>query len=367
MVAWGGVVGNGSRVALYSYVSAIPEIWLPLLKISLRRSSEASSPPLATLPIELRRLAFAPVIAEPSVLFGAAVSARCNLRAGCPNGVPIRSEAAEEASLPSGLREGIPLRVIDARGKWLQVSLPDSRRVWINIYHTDLGPIEVTIPSGGSAILRTDPARTQGTRVRDQTIYRVEEVRRVANILWYRIISGERRGWVKEDEVEPRHRLAAVHFLAGLYRFGAGQFQRAEREFNAFLQREGQRGDPVTHSAALQLIALARLRQNSRASPVSDAEEALAEALRLTPFDPAIYSMRAAIRLAQETHSLPAALDDLSQALNLFPDHPAARSFASSLIATAIERPAALRAVGLNPDEILAAANSFPPLGSLPR
>ncbi|WP_372394602.1 hypothetical protein ABMY26_06180 [Azospirillum sp. HJ39] len=366
MVAWGGVVKSDTRVALHSFLSVIPEVWKPILEIKVPLASDPTAPALARLPVEIDRLAFAPVIAEPDVLFGSPVSARCNLDAGCPNGVPIKSAPEEQARLPTGPVEGTPLKIIGARGKWLNVELPAGERVWMNFYHAEFGPIAVTIPPDRPVMLRNAPGTLQGGQLQTQGPHRVESVRRTSGVLWYQISSEHRSGWVKEDEVEPVHRLPAVHFLAGLYRYGAAQYPRAEREFRAFLHGETSRGDPVTHAMALQLIALSRLKQDVK-PPGASPEEALSEALKLTPFNPTLYSMRAAIRLTEEPKSLPAALNDVTHALSLYPDHPAARAFAGSLAASAERRPQALRADGIDPTAILEAAEAFPPPGSLPR
>ena len=44
----------------------------------------------------------------------------------------------------------------------------------------------------------------------------VISIQRISQMLWYRVSNGDADGWVRADAVEPRHRLPAVHFLAGM-------------------------------------------------------------------------------------------------------------------------------------------------------
>src|SRR5262249_48645004 len=137
MVLWGGVIDAGSEVRLQSFLTPIPEVWNPLLEVSLWRRGDRNSSSVAHLPQELDRLAFPSRVAEPAALFSAPIAARCNLSAGCPTGVPIHGSPADNSVLPKGIAEGTPLRIVGARGKWLQVVLPNDERVWINLYHAD--------------------------------------------------------------------------------------------------------------------------------------------------------------------------------------------------------------------------------------
>src|SRR5262249_47247885 len=161
---------------------------------------------VAHLPQELDRLAFASRVAEPAALFSAPIAARCNLSAGCPTGVPIHGSPADNSVLPKGIAEGTPLRIVGARGKWLQVVLPNDERVWINLYHADFGPVEVASPPSLSVMLRKSargPATGQLFIGRAPVI----SVHRISSReLWYQVSSLQGEGWVRADEVEPRFR-----------------------------------------------------------------------------------------------------------------------------------------------------------------
>src|SRR5262245_44379918 len=50
MVLWGGVIDAGSEVRLQSFLTPIPEVWNPLLEVSLWRRGDRNSSSVAHLP-----------------------------------------------------------------------------------------------------------------------------------------------------------------------------------------------------------------------------------------------------------------------------------------------------------------------------
>jgi tetratricopeptide (TPR) repeat protein len=163
--------------------------------------------------------------------------------------------------------------------------------------------------------------------------------------------------------------------LAGIYRLGAGQNERAEREFRAFLDSADPDTDDtserLTASAALQLIALSRARKiiasGIKAARHSEVEEPLREAELLTPFDPGLWALRAALLLMIEPDRPERAFEALHRALTLDPDQPDVRAFSESLAAAVTQRPQQLALLGLQAQRVAALLALLPQPGTPPR
>ncbi|MFN9093901.1 MAG: hypothetical protein ACK5WN_06345 [Alphaproteobacteria bacterium] len=376
MAAWGGVATEADAILLYAFLSMTPEHPSNALVVTLGPSQvRPDTLPVAQLQLRFDRLAFPPQEARPAHLFRGPILLRCNLDAGCPQGVPVFRGPGEDTLRIRGLAEGTSVTVIEARGKWLQLRLPDDRVGWTNIYHLDFAPIAVSAP------VSVRPSSSPGASPSSSLISfsqprPVLEMRRVGNRRWYRImVEGERSGWISDAQVEPFHRIPGVHMLAGIYRLGAGQNERAEREFRAFLDSADPDTDGtserLTVSAALQLIALARARKiiasGIKAERHSEVEEPLGKAALLTPFDPGLWALRAALLLMIDPDRPERAFEALRRALTLDPDQPDVRAFSDALAIAVVHRPQQLARMGLLAERVATLVALLPQPGTPPR
>ena len=152
---------------------------------------------------------------------------------------------------------------------------------------------------------------------------------------WYRIEVQGRRGWVAGRLVKRRsYTFPAVHLIAGLYRYGRGQYSTATEELEAFLAAIPDE-DNVTRAAALEFLAVSRL-ADERANParVIAAIKDLEKVSRLTPFDASVYTLRAMVWTGTGTRrALGNAVADLEHALELNRGGEGARQLLADLIA----------------------------------
>jgi hypothetical protein len=308
---WGAVVGDKHRVTMYSFLTIRPEAWKSRLGMSF------SGLEFLSIPLARTDFNFDPIIIRRDQFFGGTFRVRCALSVGCPGGVPTYQEPLDDSARDQALHEGDMVTLRDMTGKWMLVERTDGRRTYMNIYHADIGPRAVFIREP-AVRMSSSPGSSNWVGMVSPGTYDVLEMTRVGSGRhpWYRISNAEKKmGWVGGDKAEPLYRFPATHFLAGLYRYATRQFSQAQRELERFLDVIGPRADVVLRSSTLQLIAASRAQKNEEQEAIA-ALQLLDVAAKLTPFDPAIPSMRALVQL-HYTRELDQALPDLKRAVRL--------------------------------------------------
>ena len=240
------------------------------------------------------------------------------------------SRAQVVAHVPVGGR----VNGVDLSGHWLNVTpgegtVPgtDTRALWLELKHVDMFPADIQFFSRSNVNLRPEPGGEPAWRVDLDGRYAVRDAQRYGRYdePWYRIEVDGREGWVAGRLVNRRsYVFPGVHLIAGLYRYGRGQPDRAVAEIEAFLADVPEE-DNVTRASAYKFLAASRL-ANERVRPrvVDAALKDIDAAAALTPFDASVYTLRSVVH-AGRSQQVELALRDLQHALDLNRRDPAAR------------------------------------------
>ena len=327
MSLWGAVINEKDSSTLYTFLSVPAERWAETLGVSMVIKS---GPPTGIASrLSQTRFNFKPLqYATRQELFGGHIRVRCTLQSGCPNGIAAYDRPADGLEAVKRLPAGSVVTITDMSGKWMRIITPDGKPLYLNIKHTEIAPPFVRARNRRDINLRRVPGSKERATVIGKVAlngrYEVQDMALVGQnqIPWYRIKTRLGEGWVAGWLLDPLYRFPLVHFVAALYRYGARQFDHAEKEFRNYLQAVGSNGDRLTRSAALQLIAVARARalrpHQSRRLTSDRVLQPLKRAEQLTPFDPAIFRTRGLLKLmsGNRTHH---AIDDFSRAAKLAP------------------------------------------------
>jgi hypothetical protein len=312
MIVWGAIVPGDSSMTLYSFLTILPDHW-------------SRSPGLVLVPTDIiakpsqSSFNFAPMVTSAGALFAGRVGVRCAKSAGCPKGIEAYQQPADNLRVAHYFKVGEQIDVLDMRGKWMTIAAPGGGILYMNIYQADLGPRAVLAQKLRNVGLQSAPGSRQSIASVDlDGRYEVVEMGRGArDVPWYKIATPDAVGWIDGSLVDPLYRFPLTHFLAGLYRYEAGDLVRSEKEFRHYVETVGEEGDRITRSLALQLIAAARAQ--SKRGTVNDNLDVLTlldAAAKLTPFDPAIYRMRALVLMVNQ-HRWDGALRDLRHAVEV--------------------------------------------------
>jgi len=238
--------------------------------------------------------------------------------------VALRGGPSNDAPVVGHVAVGDAVEIADVRRQWFRLAGSEPR--WINLYHLEMFPRTVTFAARSAVNLRAAPGGEVLTRVDLDGTYPVLDAARHGRFdePWYRLTVGGAQGWVAGRLVERRsYRMPGVHLIAGLYRYGRGQFEVAASEFEAFLDSVPEQ-DNVMRAATLRFLAASRLAATQGPDQVTRALADLDQAMRYTPFDPDARVMRALVQIGS-SERVGDAVVDIHRALELDRGHPGAR------------------------------------------
>ena len=316
MSIWGVVLPDGDDLYLQSFLTLHANEDEDWTSLSL---GEVGDVEIAAA-IGRHRLNLAPMRATREALFVRPWTTRCALESRCPGGVDLRDKPSNDGNVVEKVPVGSVLKGQNMFREWLQVERPDGGTAYINVYHVEMFPDRISFSNRKQVNIRSAAGVSKAPlgKVDLNGEYEVLAGARAARQEpWYQISAGGQVGWVAGRLVERRnYHFPAVHLIAGLYRYARGDFSGAERELEIFLN-DNEDTDNVTRAIVHQFLAASRVAMRRGTSgQLKVAIEDLDEAVRLTPYDPGPYRLRAVVRLGGR-QDLGASLADLGQALAL--------------------------------------------------
>lgn len=322
MVLWGAVQEVGDRLYVNAYLTLLPEVVGADLQLSLTAGPGEQALPGFTAEIPRERYNFEAVATSRESLFRRPLVARSDLevlRVPESGAGPLARAAAGQVLQAEGME-----------GAWFRVRLGDGTAGWVENTRVEVPPAQVAADLA-SVQVRAAPNGAVLFTTRLRGTYPVLDQRFVAESgTWYRLDLGARSGWVAAWLVEPRFSLPAVPFMAGLYRYQRRNFGEAAKAFGAFLRQAGEAESSANRSSAHQFVGASLL--NQRGMGNSDALQAMDRAAALTPYDPAVYNLRALTRLGVGAAFTPT-VADVNRALELD-----GRNVRSRTLLTALDR-----------------------------
>jgi hypothetical protein len=195
---------------------------------------------------------------------------------------------------------------------WFEVKTGDGATAYIEHDSVAVPPAMVKA-SGEKVTVRSGPGKNfpaAGSRVLDGS-YRVLDMRyRPQQGLWYCLDIEGRPAWVAGWLVQPLFSLPAIHFMAGLYRYRAQNYNAAANEFTQFLNAAAPE-ENVNRATAYQLRGASYLFSRNKGAGLYDFQKAV----ELTPYDPFAYNLLALAKI-DRLYLYPAVLD-LQKSLSL--------------------------------------------------
>jgi hypothetical protein len=316
MLLWGMVSEINGSVIIDTAFTLLPEVGDALLKVKIVPASAGGGnlrdDEILQALIPRSRFSFAweettrkELFQRPIVTMGTAV---------------LRSKPSKEAREVTRVQLNTGLQAEDMEKGWYRIRRSDGSIAFVSAAKIRVPPREVQADRTNVNLrARPDkhaPAVKEGVRLKGT--YQVLDARYLASGIWYRLKVGDSEGWIAGWLVQPRFSLPAVHFMAGLYRYMAKRYSDAEQEFSQFLSLAGPDTRNTVRATALQLLAASRMLKSGAIWHGGRDEiiEPLAQAQRLTPYDPASYNLQALAYLgAEESRAL--AFDALDKALAL--------------------------------------------------
>jgi tetratricopeptide (TPR) repeat protein len=356
MSIWGAVLQDGDQLYLQPFLTLHETAEQPWAALSVRNPA---FPDLAlSAVIGHARLNLASLQAPRSALFERSFVTRCALSAGCPKGIALRTNPSNDAPILKYVAVGENVRARDMRREWVELLTDGSEVGYVNLYHLEMFPRRVFFNSRTGVNLRQGPSTSAATarKVDLAGDYDVLDAARAARgEPWYLISVGGAEGWIAGRLVDRRsYFFPAVHLIAGLYRYGRGDYDQAAKEFDSFLAVSTEE-DNVTRAVAEQFLAASRVAGRQGSEQGKEALAHLDNAVALTPFDPAAYTLRAVMRLGSG-EGVRLAFVDLEHALDLDKSDVDAQSLLKAL--DALEREGGLWTL-LAPSEDAGAAQEF--------
>lgn len=310
MSIWGAVLEDGDEVYAQPFLTlrqVDEDAWTTLSLSAGGRNKAQISALLGRVRLNLR-----PLRGTRAELFGRRFVTRCALRGGCPNGVALRAAPSNDSDIVDHVPVSSQVQVVDMQRQWLKVVQENGTFGWINIYHLEMFPVEIDFFHRTNINLRSSPGGRRLARIDLDGTFLVLDGQRHGPFdePWYLIEVGQRRGWVAGRLVNRRsYTFPAVHLIAGLYRYGRGQYDKAAEELEAFLVRSLEE-DNVTRAAALQFLAASRVAGHKAGSRIATiAMRDLNAAAKLTPFDANVYTLRAVVQVGAHMDIVPAMVD----------------------------------------------------------
>ena len=308
MALWGVVNELQGHVYINSFITLLPELIGDQLSLNLSVRGQ----PQQGLGAEVgrSRYNFALVKTTRERLFDRAVVTR--------QAASLRERPDSDAGVIREVPRNTALQAVDMQDRWFAVRLAGGERAWIEIDRVEVPPREVHANRSGVNI-RTQPAGDQVLRKTSlEGHYRVLDMRYVPRKgLWYKLQLHDDEGWVAGWLVEPRFSLPAVYFMAGLQRYQLENYVAARKAFQQFIDVAGESESNVNLAGAHAMLGASILMPKSYLrAEAAPALAAIERSVSLTPYDPAVYNLRAVARLAVEGE-LGGTINDLQAALEL--------------------------------------------------
>ncbi|MFT6899626.1 MAG: tetratricopeptide (TPR) repeat protein [Paraglaciecola sp.] len=320
MAAWGAILNDGDGIYLQSYLSlreASEQNWMQVT------INFTDAPPLS-VPFIRPQYNLPPITATRSELFSRRFFTRCNLDAGCAEGIELRSGPANDFDVITHVAQGSAIDVVDMHQQWLQVKIDTNQLLWINLYHVEMFPEQIRFDRVSRVNLRQGPMEKVLASVNLDGQYNVLDAQRYGRwrTPWYKIKVQENVGWIRSDLASSRqYMFGAVHLIAGFYRYNAGQYDQAIQDFSNYLLLVPDE-DNVTRANVLKLLAASELAgRSANSNRVQRAGNYLRQAAEYTPFDASVYTLQALLHIADK-HRFDMALPFLIQAQSLNPQDP---------------------------------------------
>jgi tetratricopeptide (TPR) repeat protein len=326
MAIWGAVSELDGRFAIDTYLSLIGEVVREDLALRLRWS-EAPGRKLNDTGLSARitrtRFNFPRVWVTREQLFERPLRVQAE--------TAVRDQPDEKSGkVLARVRVNDTLQATGMRGEWFQVNAPGGATGYVRAWSVYVPPRQIeartaepilSTPAAGSNPISTAAVgakyAVQGSRYVDKSG------------LWYQVRSPAGPGWVRAFAMRETFTFPVVHFTAGLYRYQLGRYADAAREFERFTQLANAAADPPSLSTAYQMLGASRLMEASKERKILAGanvyEQALQQAIAVTPFDAGAYTLRAVATLAVQ-ESASRALADITKALEYDPSNRDARS-----------------------------------------
>jgi tetratricopeptide (TPR) repeat protein len=308
MALWGVVNELQEQIYVNSYLTLLPDLIGDQLSLNLSVRDKRQQGFAAE--VGRSRYNFAMVRTTRDQLFGRVVVTRQQAR--------LTERPDPDAAVIREVPKGTALQAVNMSDRWFEIQLPDGGLAWIDIDRVEVPPREVYANRTGVNI-RTQAAGEQVLRKTNlKGNYRVLNMRYVPHKgVWYQLQLKDDAGWVAAWLVEPRFSLPAVYFMAGLQRYQLKNYSEARKAFQQFIDVAGDSENNVNLAGANAMlgasILMSRFNLRAEAAP---GLEAIQRSVALTPYDPAVYNLRAVARLVVEGE-LRGTIDDLQTSLKL--------------------------------------------------
>jgi len=313
MVLWGIAQETDDKIFISTHLSLIPEIQASDLSLNVRLKKFEAAVWKAEIP--RTRFNFGLVESSRSELFNRPIitQGRAKLKAG-----PL----ADSQTIGHSKKDQL-YQAVDMENEYFKVILENGSAAYLNIWNVAVLPRYVEA-SRTDIRLRTGPGKNHGVKLKASSFkgsFEVLDMRYTsAHGLWYQIRYDGTPAWVAGFLVRPRFSVPAVHFTAGLYRFRAGRFDEAVREYQMFTAFPEIDEVNTSLATAYQLKGASSLMSKKSSRSRYRASDSFSKAIKLIPYDPAAYNLRAISWLEWKVpvpRRMDNILQDLDQALTL--------------------------------------------------
>lgn len=315
MALWGALEEHQGTVSIDTYLTLLDDARGRELRLEWREGDIK----LLSAAIPRTRFNFPTVTIPAKELFDRAVVARAQ--------VQVRDRAGGgnvKATLPAGT----VMQAYRMSESWFEIKT-DTVSGFVPLASVDLPPPRALLAAKEALLSAPTSGAKVVTRIEKTAEYRVTDMRYLPQSgLWYKVAAPGGDGWISAVRARARYSLPAVHFMAGLYRYLVGRWADAEREFSQYVASPGAAADNASLATAYQLLGASRLLLASSQNRMGDQnpwKNAFGEAIRLTPYDPAGYNLRAVASVFAEK-SFAVAAPDLARALQQDPANSDARA-----------------------------------------
>jgi hypothetical protein len=315
MVLWGIAQEEADKILVSTHLSLIPEIQTNDLALYVNIRVQGDKAQDWEAEITRTRFNFGLVESSRAKLFNRPIITKV--------AAPLKAGPHKEARTIAVSEKNKLYQAVDMENEYFKVILENGNVAYLHIWKVDVPPKYVETDGTRTNVnLRSGPStnhRAKRTVASFKGSFQVLDMRYIADHgLWYQIKYDGAPVWVGGNLVRPRFSFPAVHFMAGLYRFRAERFDDAFREFQMFTSFPKIEETNTSLATAYQLKGTSALMSRDISS--SYGYESFSNAIKLTPYDPAAYNLRAISRMGRSVPSherMDGILNDLYQTLTL--------------------------------------------------
>lgn len=305
MALWGQVNEIKDSIYLNSYLTLLPEIIGD--ELSLNVKIEGMDESQFGAEITRSRYNFKLVKSNRKTLFKRRVVTRAE--------TPVHASPKSDAQIIGNLPKQQALQAMDMHNNWFKIVLPDEQTGWVKLGALDVPPRQVYANRLNVNVRPTPAAGTVLFKQNLNGLYTVLDMRYIPGEgLWYKLKLDSHAGWVAAWLVEPRFSLPVVHFMAGLQRYQLKNYREADKAFQQFIDMTGASESHINLAAANLLLGASKLMRDQRSSA---GLKSIQQAVKLTPFDPAVYNLSAVAKLGSSNPIGNKVVKDLKMALQL--------------------------------------------------